>query len=294
MKTENDKNYLKIGRLLTKNGLGAVGENHCKEIEQLINEHKINVSYVPEKKISLLDWALGFNYVDSNFDAIRLLVAKGADVNYASKLGCEETPLWKSIGSGSVKVVKLFIDKGADVNYCFDERSIWDLCKNSYNTCVHPENKDEIARLIVKSGKLVLKENDEYYNKIKAQVDFETKCENDIQWLKSEKVFSFKILSKMLNFYVDNYKTKFAKEIKLDDEFCENYALKVKDAIKLKFRCESNKDSINNIFSSSEEGGIKFNEVPGEVFDRIGKFVFEGTFYDIDTSGNFFVDIIEN
>lgn len=64
--------------------------------------------------------------------------------------------------------------------------------------------------------------------------DFVQKCEKDIKWLESGKIFSPKCLYRMLTFYIKGYKKKFAEQIEFDNHkfVFENAASKVKDVIK--------------------------------------------------------------
>lgn len=58
----------------------------------------------------------------------------------------------------------------------------------------------------------------------------EEKCQHDRAWLNSGKTFSPKHLSKMLTFYIKNYKKKFGDVI-AENEYSERDILTVKEAI---------------------------------------------------------------
>lgn len=81
------------------------------------------------------------------------LIARGGNVNYISRdVDYGETPLYKSIFSGSIGRVRLLVQNGADVNYKDLERgSEEDICRHPASAAVF-SNTTHILRFLLSSG----------------------------------------------------------------------------------------------------------------------------------------------
>ena len=123
---------------------------HHKPIQSMINKAR---EYTPAAKKKKLNEQLCQATVTNNIDAVKQLLAKGADVNaqifaryapllenpYKTPLGCV------ALGKGNTDIARLLLDKGADID-AKDQKGDTALMIGAWS------GKSELIQLLIKNG----------------------------------------------------------------------------------------------------------------------------------------------
>lgn len=123
---------------------------HHKPIQSMINKAR---EYTPEAKKKKLNEQLCQATATNNIDAVKQLLAKGADVNaqifaryapllenpYKTPLGCV------ALGKGNTDIARLLLDKGADID-AKDQKGDTALMIGAWS------GKSELIQLLIKNG----------------------------------------------------------------------------------------------------------------------------------------------
>ena len=137
--------------------IDAIEENNISKLERSLVIG--NPNYV--KGIALLDHICEVPYKKTplqlacykgNFGMVKLLVEKGADVNY-TKINAMSSPLICAIEGQSendLEIVKYLIEKGADVNY--ERLKGWSMINILINSNTVSPNSVEIIKCLVEAG----------------------------------------------------------------------------------------------------------------------------------------------